>query len=250
MNDLENKQYERSIVERNKKDLEDDRLNQIQKKQYEKAYLKKMMDENEENKRKQIEEQNYQKELEKKDIVDYTKMLDQQEIDRLEEIKQRERKTQDLMNKVADTVLKDLDKKRKSEEDKVLQYQREKELRDRMDDDERIRRIKESQREMKEYLDRQTNEKKGKLVLEKDANTKQGEMWKKDLHMYSEEEKSIKQKIAQANKEHQDYLLRQMADPKKGKKAAMSKEEYLLNKKLLDNLEGKSKAQTPLSPPK
>ena len=42
---------------------------------------------------------------------EYTRMLEQQEKDRLNEIMNREKRAQDFMNKMADTVIKDMDKK-------------------------------------------------------------------------------------------------------------------------------------------
>ena len=166
-------------------------------------------------------------------------MLDQQEVDRLDEIRSRERKTQDLMNKMADTVLKDLDRKRAEEEQKVQQYQQEKELRDRLDDDERLRRIKENQRDMRSYLDKQTDEKKGKTVVEKQESVKQAQIWKKELNMYSEEEKTIKQKVKDSNKEHAEFLKKQMVERKGDKKSTINREEYLLNKDILDKIDNK-----------
>ncbi|MDR3581660.1 MAG: hypothetical protein P4L67_00085 [Candidatus Pacebacteria bacterium] len=247
MTDLENKQYEHTLVERNRRELEEERLAQAQKKEMERTYHKKMMEENEMNKRKQLDSENELREQEKKDLVEYTKVLDQQESDRLEEIRSRERKTQELMNRMADTVIKELDKKRDEDEQKVVRYQQEKELRDRMDDDERLRRIKENQKEMRLYLDKQTEEKKKRSLLDKDESKRQAEVWKQEQKVQTEEERTIQQKVLAANKEHAEYLKRQMSDGKKKGKGIMNREEYLMNRKVIEEIETHSKVATPLT---
>ena len=241
--ELENKQYEKQLVERNKKELEEEKLSQIQKREIERNYHKKMIEENEANKKKQSQQLDQLREQDKKDLVDYAKMLEQQEADRLEEVKSRERKTQDLMNRMADTVLKEIDRKRASDDQKVVQYQREKEIRDKLDDEERLLRVKEHQQEMRLYLDRQTSEKKEKVVSEKKDSLKEAQSLRKELEMHTEEEKMIKQKVFSANREHAEYLQRQMTNSRQGKKTVMNREEYLLNRQLISSIENRPKTK-------
>jgi hypothetical protein len=47
------------------------------------------------------------------------------------------------MGRMADSVLKEMDMKQKEEEEKVRKYELDKELRDRLEDERRIRRLKE-----------------------------------------------------------------------------------------------------------
>lgn len=245
--EMENKHYEQMLVDKNKRELDEERQGQIKRKEMERTYLKKMMEENEMNKRKQLEIEGHVREQDKKDLVEYTKVLDQQEADRLNEIRNREKKTQELMNRMADTVIKDLDRKRDEDEQKVLRYQQEKEMRDRMDDDERLKRIKDNQKEMREYLDKQTEEKKKRDMLDKEESKKQADVWKQELKLQAEEERTVKQKMLSSNKEHAEYLKKQMCDPKKGKKGVMNREEYLMNRQIIEDIENRSKVQTPIS---
>ena len=56
----------------------------------------------------------------------------------------------------------------------------------------------------------------------------------------TEEEKKIQEKIKAVNKQYAEYLKSQMGSgKKKGGKDIMTKEEYLLNKGLLQTIEGK-----------
>ena len=59
-------------------------------------------------------------------------MLDKQEQDRLNEFKAREHRAQEFMNKMADTVIKNMDNKAREEEEKIKRYEMEKELRERI----------------------------------------------------------------------------------------------------------------------
>ena len=249
ISELDEKQQEKLLVEDNRRELEEERQSQLQKKQMERSYLQKMMEENEENKRIQLEQQKKLKEQEKTELAEYTRMLDRQEADRLEEIRARESKTQELMNKMADTVLKDLDQHRELEEAKVTRYQLEKERQDQLDDEERLRRIKDGQREMKAYLDQQTQERRERELQEKALSAKQAEIWKQDLKLHAEEDKLIRSKILTTNKNHADYLKKQMAAHQKPKRNVMTREEFLLNRKLLTDAESHVQPTTPPKPP-
>jgi hypothetical protein len=60
-------------------------------------------------------------------IKEYTKILERQEQERVEYFKRIERNSNNYMNKMAETVLENLDKKSKEEEDKMRGYLEEKE---------------------------------------------------------------------------------------------------------------------------
>ena len=62
-------------------------------------------------------------------------MLDKQEQDRLNEVKAREQRAQEFMNRMADTVIKNMDNRTREEEEKIRRYELEKELRERMADE-------------------------------------------------------------------------------------------------------------------
>lgn len=62
-------------------------------------------------------------------------MLDKQEQDRLNEVRAREQRAQEFMNRMADTVIKNMDNRTREEEEKIRRYEMEKELRERMADE-------------------------------------------------------------------------------------------------------------------
>ena len=61
--------------------------------------------------------------------------MDKQEQDRLNEVKAREQRAQEFMNRMADTVIKNMDNSTREEEEKIRRYELEKELRERMADE-------------------------------------------------------------------------------------------------------------------
>ena len=61
-------------------------------------------------------------------------MLKQQEDDRREEFERREKRAQEFMGRMADTVIKQMDEKQREEDEKVRQYEMEREMQQRLND--------------------------------------------------------------------------------------------------------------------
>ena len=102
-------EQELAIVNRLKDEMTQERMIQLEKKKQEREYLQLMLAENEKHKHMQ------QKEKEREKLEDvaaqeaYTRMLLQQERDRAEEFERREKRAQEFMGRMADTVLKQMD---------------------------------------------------------------------------------------------------------------------------------------------
>ena len=78
----------------------------------------------------------------------------------MNEIKQREQRAQEFMNRMADTVIKNMDNRAKEEEEKIRRYEAEKELRERMADEAKMNRMKTEQQRMRDYLAKQMEDKR------------------------------------------------------------------------------------------
>lgn len=70
-----------------------------------------MLLENEKNQAKMKVEKEKERQQDVRAQEEYTRMLTKQEEDRLNEIKARERRAQEFMNRMADTVIKNMDEK-------------------------------------------------------------------------------------------------------------------------------------------
>ena len=169
-------------------------------------------------------------------------MLEKQEQDRLNEFKAREKRAQEFMNRMADTVIKNMDDRARDEEDKIRRYEMEKEMRERMEDERRFNKVKSEQQRMRDFLAKQMEEKKHRENMEKALNDEQAVMWKQDHSNYTEEERRLHDKINKINKENADFLKRQIDDKHSKAKAKMNKQEFLLNKPLLREINDKKMA--------
>lgn len=139
-------------------------------------------------------------------------MLDKQEQDRLNEVRAREQRAQEFMNRMADTVIKNMDNRTREEEEKIRRYEMEKELRERLADESKLNKIKCEQQRMRDYLARQMEEKKRRETSEKLLNDEQAVMWKHDYKNYSEEERRLNDKISKINRDNQEFLRKQMEE--------------------------------------
>lgn len=74
-----------------------------------------------------IEKKLRQKDEDANALEEYKKALEQQELQRKMEIEQREKRTQELMNKMATNVLKNIDQKTKKEELMLMKFTKQKE---------------------------------------------------------------------------------------------------------------------------
>jgi hypothetical protein len=92
-----------------------------------KVNLKKMLQDNEEFKIRQKEESMKEREQDIKFMDEYTRILDKQEQDRIEYFKKCENRQMEAMSRMAETVIKQQDLKAKEDEEKMRNYQMEKE---------------------------------------------------------------------------------------------------------------------------
>lgn len=173
-------EQELAIVNRLKDEMTQERMIQLEKKKQEREYLQLMLAENEKHKHMQ------QKEKEREKLEDvaaqeaYTRMLLQQERDRAEEFERREKRAQEFMGRMADTVLKQMDIKQKEEQEKIRQFEMEKEMQERLNDQLMYQKVKSDQQRIKDELFRQIEEKKMRERMEKEHNDEQARMWALD----------------------------------------------------------------------
>ena len=163
-------------------------------------------------------------------------MLDKQERDRVEEKKARERRAQDFMNRMADTVIKKMDARNRQEEDKIRRYELEKEMRDRMEDERRQHKQKSHQQEMRQFLAKQVDERKKREEIEKALNDEQAVMWSKDAKNYADEERRMHDKVKRINEDNANFLIQQMNEKQGKKKQKMNAHEYGINKGILEEI--------------
>ena len=153
-----------ALVKRLQEEMDAERRLQQEKRRQEKEYLQKMLTENEKHKAKALAERERERLEDIRAQEEYARILDKQEHDRLNEVKAREQRAQDFMNRMADTVIKNMDNRAKEEEEKIRRYEAEKELRERMADEAKMNRMKMDQNRMREYLAKQMEDKRRREI--------------------------------------------------------------------------------------
>lgn len=227
---------EQAIVTKLKDEMNQERQMLLEKRAQERDYLQRMLEENEKHKAnmKQQEERERLQDVAAQDA--YTKMLEQQEKDRLNEIDRREKRAQEFMGRMADTVLKEMDMKQKEEEDKIKRFEMEKEQQDRFNERLEYKRMKDDQQKLRDDLARQVAEKKRRENMEKEFNDEQAKMWQLDRQNYEQQENLLNGKIQEKNRENRAFLESQMAERNAAKASRMNYNEHLLNKALLRDI--------------
>ena len=103
--------------------MEQERQTLLEKKRQEREYLQKMLIENEKQKAKSLEEREKERQEDIRAQKEYSRMLEKQDEDRVNEFKAREKRAQEFMNKMADTVIKNMDDRQKQEDEKIRKYE-------------------------------------------------------------------------------------------------------------------------------
>ncbi len=226
-------EQEQALVNRLKEEMRQERDMQMEKRRQEKEYLQLMIEENE--KHKEQQEKSKQKEVQE-DVraqAAYSSMLAQQEDDRNDEMNQREKRAQEFMGKMADTVLKEMEMKQRHEDDMIRQFEMDKEQQERVNDQLAYKKMKDDQQRMREELAQQVADKGRRETMEKDYNDEQAKMWALDRENYERQENDLNHKIKDINMENRKFLESQMQERDAAKKQRMNFNEHLLNKQLL-----------------
>ena len=240
--DKEQFRQEIELVERLQREMENERNMLREKREQERNYLRKMLQENEDNKRALNNAKAQEREHDIQIQEEYAKMLDKQEADRNHEFEQRERRAQDFMNKLASNVIKGQQGRKHQEDENLLKYELEREMRLRLEDERRAERDRQEKEEMRRLLAKQMNEKRLREAAEKAHNDEQAMIWKKDKENYEEEERRLNRKIKEINNENADFLQRQMTEKASRSGARrMNRQEFQLNKPLLREINDKKK---------
>lgn len=97
---------------------------------------------------------------------------------------------------------------------------------------------------MRELLGRQMVEKNDRENKQKAHHDEQAQIWARDKSNYEEEERRLKGKITNINKENAQFLQRQINEKEsKTAQRKMNKQEFQFNKPLLREINQKRKEQ-------
>jgi hypothetical protein len=117
-------------VSRLREEIEAEKQQRLHKRQQEREQAWRIINQNQDFKARQLQQKENDKIKENQAIEEYNKLIEKQEQRRAQEWQQREQRIQDLMSKMADTVVKRSNDQEKELERRVMRYQYEKEERD------------------------------------------------------------------------------------------------------------------------
>ena len=231
---LKNKKYERELVKTLKEEIEREKQLAIEKKLAEKAALQKTLKDNEIHKQKLAEEARKEREDDIKIMEDDAKVKEKQENERIEYFKKIERNANSFMDKMIQTVLKEQEDKNKEEEEKIRQYNLFRDQQADLEEQRRKQKIIENKKMIKNFLDKQCEEKRKEKEFEHQIDLCQGRIWEQDTKNYYEHEKEVAAIIRAMNKNNLEALKYQINYNNNQNHEGMSENEKAMNRELLE----------------
>ena len=241
MEDNENKDQDRKLVQRMRQEIAIEHNAELARRKMERETLTKMMEES-------LKSKEEQKLFEKREKEDDIKRQERQK--QLDEIKEKEwrdnMRRKDEHNKLlvenslkasGSKIIKndiEVEDKRRLDQMRILEQ--------RADEEEEIKLLTaiEAKRNMKEVLNKQVEEKHKRKQFEKNEDKEQAQMWKEKTRLMDEQEKKNERVFKEASMKNQDYIMRQMIATRQERgKRDMSRKEYLMNKRLVDDMKTK-----------
>jgi len=229
------KEMDELLVTKIRHELDEEARAAMVKRQDDKHQLKRLLHENEEYKKKMADEARREKEADIKAQQEYTRLIEKQMADREAEFKAREDRAKKFMSMMADTVVKDQKAQILEEEKKLLKHYQDKEAKDMDEERRRQQRLQDQKKDMRQFLDQQLADKEKRKEEERALEKKQADFWKKDTNQYNEHEKNKTEFVRGVNKQHAEFLKKQMEDERRRNKK-MSTQELLLNKPKLKEI--------------
>jgi hypothetical protein len=209
-------------------------IESYKRKKYEEMMQRRqMLEENMKNKAKQKEKEAFERIEDIEMQRAHERILDKIEEDRVNEIKKREERIQSYMNSMGETVLKQQRDANLDEDRRLMDYYQRTIDYD-QDEQNRLReRDKIQKAEMRKILKIQMDEKEARKRKEKDLQTKQAMIWKKDCEEFDKVTKEEKDKRDAIYKMYANELKDQIIDKKNSEVHKMDYIERALNKPLL-----------------
>ena len=86
---------------------------------------------------------------------------------------------------------------------------------------------------VRDVLEAQMKQREVRKRIDRDMMEEQAELWRRDREKFQQEEESAKKSLEKELKMNKDFLQRQIEMKEKGQ-AGMTRQEFLINKRLLE----------------
>lgn len=232
------KAQEAIMVAKLKKELELEKMAYKEQRNVRKRQMKDMLSENTNAQflskvaaeREKEEDERLQREL-------MIKLEEQQNRER-NDAKLRKEKQEKFVDKMANDVYGKVLEKNREEEQKVQRYVEEKNIKARIDEERKLKKLKQEQNDIRDTLARQMKDKQNKESIDKEVIEEQAKLWRLDREQFAKEEEELRRKMKNLSNQNADLLTKQIQQ-QKSKTKGMDEMEYGLNKTYLKGIRQK-----------
>ena len=210
INKLKEKLYDKELIRHTKEEIKNAEQKEQEKKRQDKEELAKTLKENELHKKLEKEKLIKEREEDIKMMQDSIAADIKKDNERKAYFNRIERSGNVFAQNAIENILKKRDEKIKQDEEKINLYLAQKERKAQQDEKDFILNKKKNQKMMRDFYDKQVQEKKEREEYEKNIDKIQAEIWKKDTDTFFAKEKEIKKTIRDFEKNNVKELDKQV----------------------------------------
>ena len=229
---LKNKKYEKELIEHNNEEIRHAKEAALIQKEKEHEALLKTLKDNELHKQKILEQERIERENDIKIMEDAAANEIKKENERKAYYESIKRGQAEHDTKMLESVIKKRNEQLKEEENILNNFWKNQDMLDRENEIRRKIEMKENQKKLKMFYDKQVEEKKAKKEFERQVDLAQGRIWKQDYLNYLQYENDTSRRIKEMIRKNMSALNNQPV--KKNIDDGMSENEKAMNKEMLE----------------
>ena len=231
---LKNKKYEKELIAHNNEEIRLAKEAALAQKEKEHEALLKTLKDNELHKQKLLEQERKEMENDIKIMEDAAANDIKRENERKAYYESIKRGQMEHDTKMLESVVKKRNEELKKEEDILTNFWTNQDVLDKENEMKKKLEMKENQKKLKLFYDKQVEEKKAKKEYEKQVDLAQGRIWKQDYLNYLQYENETNRRIKELIRKNMSALNDQAKFKKKNVDDGMSENEKAMNKEMLE----------------
>ena len=231
---LKNKKYEKELIAHNNEEIRLAKEAALAQKEKEHEALLKTLKDNELHKQKLLEQERKEMENDIKIMEDAAANDIKRENERKAYYESIKRGQMEHDTKMLESVVKKRNEELKKEEDILTNFWTNQDILDKENEMKKKLEMKENQKKLKLFYDKQVEEKKAKKEYEKQVDLAQGRIWKQDYLNYLQYENETNRRIKELIRKNMSALNDQAKFKKKNVDDGMSENEKAMNKEMLE----------------
>ena len=233
---LKNKKYEKELIAHNNEEIRLAKEAALAQKEKEHEALLKTLKDNELHKQKLLEQERKEMENDIKIMEDAAANDIKRENERKAYYESIKRGQMEHDTKMLESVVKKRNEELKKEEDILTNFWTNQDILDKENEMKKKLEMKENQKKLKLFYDKQVEEKKAKKEYEKQVDLAQGRIWKQDYLNYLQYENETNRRIKELIRKNMSALNDQAKFKKKNVDDGMSENEKAMNKEIMNLL--------------